>query len=328
MSMPLETTCPIWGTPAYLLASGDGVKVQSDRTGGEYRISGTAQSMLESLSPEQRARLTTWLVDQRRAGDPSPMINSDEIKRARERRPLLMSERKDRFFLALARQNVGADFRMKFRGEVDDEYKRNGNLLNSWLEFSRDAELGSFLRLLIQEQLVVDEGGYLILTPKGWDRLDQVERGALESSQAFCAMWFDPTLEQAFDDAIAPAIEAAGYRAFRVDRKEHVNKIDDEIIAEIRRSRFIVADVTCGVVDAGDQKIGVARGGVYYEAGFAHGLGMPVIWTCREDCMSYVHFDTRQFAHIVWQTADDLKLKLYNRIGHVIGFAADARPLP
>ena len=45
----------------------------------------------------------------------------------------------------------------------------------------------------------------------------------------------------------------------RIDRHEHVNKIDDEIIAEIRRARFVVADFTHG--DTG------GRGSVYYEAG-------------------------------------------------------------
>lgn len=46
-----------------------------------------------------------------------------------------------------------------------------------------------------------------------------------------------------------------------IGSKEHSNKIDDEIIGEIRRSAFIVADFTGH------------RGGVYFEAGFAMGLG-------------------------------------------------------
>jgi hypothetical protein len=53
----------------------------------------------------------------------------------------------------------------------------------------------------------------------------------------------------------------------RVDQKHHhLNKVDDEIIAEIRRSRFLVADFTC--------EPGKVRGGVYFEAGFAMGLNM------------------------------------------------------
>jgi nucleoside 2-deoxyribosyltransferase len=56
------------------------------------------------------------------------------------------------------------------------------------------------------------------------------------------------------------------------------------------------------------------RGGVYFEAGFAMGLGKLVIWTCHEDDVEKLHFDTRQYNHIVWTDATDLKEKLMLRI--------------
>jgi len=110
----------------------------------------------------------------------------------------------------------------------------------------------------------------------------------------------------------------------RIDKKEHVNKIDDEIVAEIRRSRFVVADFTCGAVTGAKETLRIVRGGVYFEAGFALGLGIPVIWTCRRDCIDAVHFDTRQFAHIVWDKPEDLKHNLYNRIAAVVGIQPNA----
>ena len=30
----------------------------------------------------------------------------------------------------------------------------------------------------------------------------------------------------------------------RIDRKEHINKVDDEIVAETKRARFVFADFT------------------------------------------------------------------------------------
>ena len=87
-------------------------------------------------------------------------------------------------------------------------------------------------------------------------------------------MWFDRSMDSLWKEGIKPGIEDAGYEAVRIDRKEHVNKIDDEIIAEIRRSRFVVADFTHGR--------GGMRGGVYYEAGFAHGMDIPVIFSCKK----------------------------------------------
>ena len=127
-----------------------------------------------------------------------------------------------------------------------------------------------------------------------------------ESPQAFVAMWFHESTDSAYLEGVAPAIRDAGYQPLRIDQKEHNNKIDDEIIAEIRRSRFIVADFTQG--DEG------ARGGVYYEAGFAHGLGLPVIFTCRQDGFDDLHFDTNHYNHIAWSTPEELREKLKNRI--------------
>ena len=63
-----------------------------------------------------------------------------------------------------------------------------------------------------------------------------------------------------------------------------------------------------------------ARGGVYYEAGFAHGLGLEVIFSCRKGMVKdKLHFDTRQYYHIVWETPDDLRIGLLNRIRSRIG---------
>ena len=73
----------------------------------------------------------------------------------------------------------------------------------------------------------------------------------------------------------------------------------------------MVADFTHG--DNG------ARGGVYYEAGFAHGLGIPVIYSCRADLMDELHFDTRQIYHVVWSNPEELRIGLMQRIGALIG---------
>jgi nucleoside 2-deoxyribosyltransferase len=148
-------------------------------------------------------------------------------------------------------------------------------------------------------------------TMGGWNEIDKLTAPTNDFSQAFVAMWFDPTMDEAYSVGIEPAVRANGYKALRIDNKEHVNKIDDEIIAEIRRSRFLIADFTCAPKDI--------RGGVYYEAGFAQGIGIPVIWTCSKHAENDLHFDTRQYAHIMWETPKELFEKLKNRIGAVLG---------
>jgi hypothetical protein len=38
----------------------------------------------------------------------------------------------------------------------------------------------------------------------------------------------------------------------------------------------------------------------------AMGLNIPIIWTCKDTSMKDLHFDTRQFPHIVWTNSEDL----------------------
>src|ERR1044072_8971159 len=104
----------------------------------------------------------------------------------------------------------------------------------------------------------------------GWARLAEMRHKPSTSRVGFVAMWFHPGLETLRDDGLQAAIRDAGYEPQVINLHEHVNRIDDEIIAQIRQSRFIVADFTG------------SRGGVYFEAGIAFGLGVPVIWTCKQ----------------------------------------------
>ena len=144
----------------------------------------------------------------------------------------------------------------------------------------------------------------IVLTAKGLNRAADLQRGLFGplNKQAFIAMSFDKSLEVAYTDGLKLGIEDCGYTAMRVDNKEHNNKICDVIIAEIRKSKFLVADFT------------LHRGGVYFEAGLMMGLGRPVIFTCRSEDLQNAHFDTRQYSHIAWDAPADLREKLKRRI--------------
>ena len=193
---------------------------------------------------------------------------------------------------------------------------RIASLLAALTEFQTKPELEALMGLLVDAGLLVDPVRVLAHstytpTSRGWLRIDDLVRRLPISSQAFVAMWFHPSMDAAYKDGIEPAIRESGYRAVRIDNKEHVNKIDDEIVAEIRRSKFLVADFTCE-----REKV---RGGVYFETGYAMALPIPVIWTCSQQSKNDLHFDTRQYNHIVWDTPQTLRRLLKARIGAVIG---------
>ena len=147
-----------------------------------------------------------------------------------------------------------------------------------------------------------------IVTPGGWSEFETRKAANIESEKVFVAMWFDPAMNDAYEQGIRPAIEEdAGFKSIRVDAVEHTGKIDDRIIAEIRESRFLVADFTGH------------RGGVYFEAGYAMGMGLPVIWACRADEIDKAHFDTRQYNHVRWSNPAELRDKLALRIRAAVG---------
>jgi hypothetical protein len=138
------------------------------------------------------------------------------------------------------------------------------------------------------------------LKVKGWEQLQPT---AGIPGKCFVAMWFHEDLKDAYHNGIYLAVkDDRKMDPVRLDLVEYNEKICDKIVAEIRTCQFLVADVTR------------QRQNVYFEAGFAMGLGRPVIWTCKEDDFTNVHFDTQQYNYILWKEAKDLRTKLTDRI--------------
>ena len=160
------------------------------------------------------------------------------------------------------------------------------------------------------------------VTGRGARRLDLLRSAMPDSDRAFVAMRIHPSTQIAYDEAIDPGLRDAGYLPVRIDGTESTGRIDDAIMAEIRRARLVIADFTCELAAAKDDKmIAIPRGGVYFEAGFADGLDIPVVCTCHEDHQKHLHFDTRQRFHLFWRedTLKEFRRALANRIVASIG---------
>ena len=136
------------------------------------------------------------------------------------------------------------------------------------------------------------------IAPKGWQLVQNINR-AKDSPGS--SLWFDPSMESA-EEKIIKAIQDSGYLASIIKMKEHNNQIVPEILFEIDRSEFVVADLTGG------------RGGVYYEAGYAAGRDKPVIMCCRDDEFDKIHFDLKQKNGIKWTNEEDLYIRLKNAL--------------
>ncbi len=264
---------------------------------GSFTLTGTALELAPDLSEEEKAKFRGWVHDQN-VLNAVPTISSETLKTIKSVRVPSFAEKADRLLLRLVSKTSRLGQRVALGPELIGPIY--GNSVQEVGYVAEYLEAKSQLKKL-------PGGGEFRVTPEGYIRADELRFHERSSSQGFVAMWFSDDLRDVYDSGFAKGIQGAGYDPFRVDRHEHANKIDDEIIAQIRRSRFVVADFTGH------------RGGVYFEAGFALGIEMPVVWTCRKDDLSELHFDIRQFNCIDWDAPDDLATRLQVRIEALLG---------
>lgn len=131
------------------------------------------------------------------------------------------------------------------------------------------------------------------LTHLGWEKYYELQRTNVDSRLAFMAMQYDnEVLKKLFRDIIIPAVRETGYEIRKLDDVKRAGLIDDKLRVEIRRSKFVLSDLT------DDNR------GAYWEAGFAEGLGIQVIYLCEENKFNDkdrpTHFDTNHHLAIKW----------------------------
>lgn len=279
---------------------------------GRFSISDSAVAELDAtpLTPRQAANASGWVRENEGA-----RILSSDLADLRNIGTPTVGERAAKLLREISRQwpAVGEEFEFSFSLPLKQRW-----LAASWS--ASDEEVEYLLLTYLHDELEAvsgnspgpGRGSFLLegrITPRGHELLEKLRTGNSESQIGFCAMWFDDDIRLLWTEAIESAIRAAGYEPKRIDQHEHTNRIDDEIVAMIRRSRFVVADFTG------------QRGGVYFEAGFALGLGLRVIWLCREDELPKLHFDTRQYNFLAWKPGEfeDLAKRLRNRIEATLG---------
>ena len=140
-------------------------------------------------------------------------------------------------------------------------------------------------------------------THDGLIEIDRLASSESNANEAFVAMAFtEKTI--AIREAIKRAIDRAGFTPILVDevRIENDKTIPDKIFASIRQARFCIADFTGH------------RNGVYFEAGYAVGLGIPVFYTCQKQDFEEAHFDIKQLQQILYDTPEDLETELVDKI--------------
>ena len=130
------------------------------------------------------------------------------------------------------------------------------------------------------------------LTLDGWERYESEQRGEFSGQFGFIAMKFgDEQLDKFVRETVKPAVkEGLGYELHDLRDVSRAGVIDNIMRVQIRDAKFVIADLTHD------------NSGAYWEAGYAEGLGKPVIYICEkakfEDQAS--HFDTNHSTTVTW----------------------------
>ncbi len=269
---------------------------------GDYSISEEAVDVLQTFPTSDHWRLAGVAREATDRNAERTRILSDNIDSLLSQAPKAfdVAEKARKLLSVVARRSrsPGDAVKLPYSNSTTLAYASNDNefhYLTRYLE-----QLGWAERTALVDEV------QLTLTPHGWEETG-AKRG-LDSIKAFVAMWFDKSMTPIYTEGFAKTIEEdCGFRPVRIDLEEHNDDIVDRVIAEINESRFVVADLTGH------------RNGVYFEAGYGKGLGLPVIWTCRKDDAKNSHFDVEHYSQIRWTDAADLRKQLQARIRATIG---------
>lgn len=251
---------------------------------GTYKIQGDAIEYLpQYISADNRLHVSSLISD---ISNDEYQITYNDLDRLTEKIKIpSVDDRADRVLLLISDyfprineviswQDIGTVLN---KGKNFDKSDLNNRIFKftmqlmskSWCEETGELVFLIYEYLKDTEKYLKEKGrNELAITPAGWTRINKIKTVIQESNIAFIALKFDDKLIEYSKNWFEPAITEAGYDCKIMYSHKHTKVIDNEMKALIRRSKFLVCDLTEN------------SRGAYYEAGFAHGLGIPVIFLC------------------------------------------------
>ena len=150
--------------------------------------------------------------------------------------------------------------------------------------------------LRIMNDSTSNNSSQAILTEKAWKFITRdIEK---KGNKIFIAMSYNREHKSLikYEDVVKTAISQCGYEPMIIKDKEHSGYIPLEIEYEISTSSALIADLT------------EQNNGVYFEAGYARGKNVPVIFTSEKienNDSQKIHFDVAQINTIFWELKED-----------------------
>ncbi|MCA1929238.1 hypothetical protein [Rheinheimera sp.] len=276
---------------------------------GKFKLTGSLDASIQNYiqSADDRWKLSYWLRSNE-SDNQEQALNSLTIKAILERKLPSLTEQFDLLLKWLASKSSD-------HGAAVEAYKN----LDFVVIGAKSAESFVYVTEALKERGLLKEtsrptimigrrdrekatfnevGMLLTVTFNGWEHLNKISNAAKSYHRAFMAMKFgDQELDTIVSEHFKPAAEQAGFTLLRLDDNPIAGLIDNRMRVEIRSADFVIADLSHDNL------------GAYWEAGYAEGLGKPVIYTCKKEKFAEksTHFDTNHHLTIQWDAGDPFK---------------------
>lgn len=288
--------CNICGFDAEkMVTAADRVSISCPRC-GDYQVSGSldasVKSTLDGSGPNAWAILSHTIREMQQTGI-SPVINTYSVQGLLGRQLPTVPEQLKLLLKCVGGAQTspgqGERFSMASLAAILGTRDRGGD----------ERDVSFVLRYAIDHSFLYNRMAgadpILSLTFKGWEAYEEVAGRQVIGRRAFMAMQYgDKDLDNLLATRFKPAALEAGFELLPLNERLPAGLIDNVMREAIREARFVVVDLTHG------------NRGAYWEAGYAEGLGKPVIYTCREEVFRHEdekkrpHFDTNHLTTILW----------------------------
>jgi len=179
-----------------------------------------------------------------------------------------------------------------------EEYKNNTYMIDGDITRALEKEANDVSEQFYSEAITMIESG------KYKEQRSKIVETIKGSYSFFICSLDNQEVLHNYEFVIKPTIKQFHFDVQKADEISHTGTITDAILSAINRSRFLVADLT-------DEKPNC-----YYEVGYAHALGKPVIILAKEG--TYRHFDISTYKWNFWKDYIDLKSKFETELHSVL----------
>lgn len=133
------------------------------------------------------------------------------------------------------------------------------------------------------------------LTLAGWNAYEAEKKGQISGKYGFIALKTGcESLEPLIRHHIKPSLADIGYDLVDYRDISKAGIVDNILRVQIRNSAFVLVDLTHD------------NSGAYWEAGYAEGLGKPVLYLCEKSKFDEksTHFDTNHCTTVPWDMSN------------------------